>query len=84
MTCDECRENYFGKKGTKLSDRVCVFKKQIGEGGIKYTTKVISYDLHKSNITLKKLKFNQYLHYLLCFDITELSLNNIILNIICR
>lgn len=32
MTCDECRENDFGKTGTKLSDRVSVFKKQIGEG----------------------------------------------------
>lgn len=33
MTCDECRENYLGKTETKLSDRVSVFKKQIGEGG---------------------------------------------------
>lgn len=52
MTFDECRENYLGKTETKLSDRVSVFKKQIGEGGgIKYATKVISCDLHKSNIS---------------------------------
>lgn len=37
MASNECRKNYIGQTGTKLSDRVRVHKQQIRDPSVRYT-----------------------------------------------